>query len=77
MAYTTLEKRLRRLEGQLTTLHERISADADCTEIIPQFLAVRGALNAAFELYIKESLADCPLDNEEKREQLISMLIKK
>lgn len=77
MAQTALEKRLHRLEGQLTKLRERITAEADCSDIIPQFLAVRGALNAAFELYMKESLADCPLDDEVKRDKLIQMLIKK
>jgi len=42
-----------------------------------QFLAVKGAFNAAFLLYVKESLTDCQRSDAKERDQLISLLIRK
>jgi DNA-binding FrmR family transcriptional regulator len=72
-----IENRLKRLEGQVVSLRESITKDTSCEVVIPQFLAVKGAFNAAFEQYVKESLADCSSKDTKKRDQLISMLIKK
>ena len=72
-----MDNRLRRLEGQVASLRESIMNDTSCEVVIPQFLAVKGAFNAAFEQYVKESLADCSVKDIKKRDQLISMLIKK
>lgn len=72
-----MENRLRRLEGQVASLRESIMKDTSCEVVVPQFLAVKGAFNAAFEQYVKESLAECTVKDVKKRDQLISMLIKK
>jgi DNA-binding FrmR family transcriptional regulator len=72
-----MENRLKRLEGQVVSLRERITEDTPCDVVIPQFLAVKGAFNAAFEQYVKESLAKCSTKDAKKRDQLISMLINK
>ncbi|MEY2665363.1 MAG: Metal-sensitive transcriptional repressor [Candidatus Parcubacteria bacterium] len=77
MSKKLMENRLRRLEGQVAGLREKICADASCETVVPQFLAVKGAFNAAFEAYVKETLADCAAKDTKKRDQLISMLIKK
>ena len=77
MAQKAIENRLRRLEGQVAGLREKICADAPCEVVVPQFLAVKGAFNAAFEEYIKDALAECSTKDSKKRDQLISMLIKK
>ena len=77
MSRKEIENRLRRLEGQAASLRESITQDVACDEVIPQFLAVKGAFNAAFEQYVKESLAECSSKDSKKRDQLISMLIKK
>jgi len=70
----SFEHRLNRLEGQLRRLHETISAGEDCTDIIPQFLAVRGALASAFEEYVMQSLEECATSDPEKTKRLISLL---
>lgn len=72
-----LENRLRRLEGQVIGLREQISADAACEVTVPQFLAIKGAFHAAFEEYVKAALGACSDSDIKKRDQLISMLIKK
>lgn len=77
MSTKGMENRLRRLEGQVASLRESITNDTHCSVVVPQFLAVKGAFNAAFEQYVKESLADCSAKDTEKRDQLIGMLIKK
>ena len=72
-----IENRLKRLEGQVASLREQIVQGNSCDVVVPQFLAVKGAFNAAFELYVKESLAECSTTDVKKRDQLISMLLKK
>jgi DNA-binding FrmR family transcriptional regulator len=72
-----IDNRLRRLEGQVASLRESISKETACDVVVPQFLAVKGAFNAAFEEYIKVSLAECSTKDAKKRDQLISMLLKK
>lgn len=72
-----MENRLKRLEGQVASLREHICTGTACDVVVPQFLAVKGAFNAAFEAYVKEMLADCPSGDVKQRDQLISMLIKK
>jgi DNA-binding FrmR family transcriptional regulator len=77
MSDKLMENRLKRLEGQVAGLREKILEDITCEVIIPQFLAVKGAFNAAFEVYVKEALAECAAKDSKKRDQLISMLIRK
>jgi DNA-binding FrmR family transcriptional regulator len=72
-----IENRLRRLEGQVASLREHISNNTPCDVVVPQFLAVKGAFNAAFEMYVKERLVECAAGDGKQRDQLISMLIKK
>lgn len=73
----TIDNRLKRLVGQVESLRTSIANETPCDVVLPQFLAVKGAFNAAFEEYVKLSLSECDLDNQKKRDQLISMLLKK
>lgn len=77
MSNKLMDNRLRRLEGQVASLRASILRETPCEVVVPQFLAMRGAFNAAFETYIKESLVNCPTGDVKQRDQLIGMLIKK
>ncbi len=70
--------RLKRLEGQLAKVREQITEEADCTQVVTQFLAVRGALNASLQLYTEEALAACAgKKSPEEQAVLIKTLITK
>lgn len=72
------EHRLRRLEGQLARLRDDISGGTECTEVIPQFLAVRGALDSAFASYVQAMMHECATSKDTKKlERLISLLVRK
>jgi DNA-binding FrmR family transcriptional regulator len=77
MSKKMIENRLKRLEGQVASLRTHIAEGTTCEVVLPQFLAVKGAFNAAFEAYVKESLAECSTGDTRQRDQLISMLLKK
>jgi len=72
----TIHNRLARLEGQLKKVHEDISTDKDCEDVIPQFLAIKGALASVYEEYVKSSLDSCAKGNKQKMRKLIALLIK-
>lgn len=69
-----IENRFNRIKGQLTSLQDKICAGAECEEVIPQFLAVKGAFNAAFDEYLKLSVASCGKKDNEKLSQLITLI---
>jgi DNA-binding FrmR family transcriptional regulator len=68
--------RLNRLNGQLQKLQKSIEDETDCSDVIPQFLAVKGALSSAFQEYLKISLKQCAKKDADKMEQLITMIAK-
>ena len=72
-----LENRLSRVRGQLDKISTNIANDADCADVIPQFLAVKGAIGAAFEEYVKLSLESCADKDKEKMKKLIALLVKR
>jgi DNA-binding FrmR family transcriptional regulator len=71
-----LHNRLNRLKGQFNKLHDSIAEGKDCQEVIPQFLAVKGALAGSFEEYVKLSLDSCVETDQCKMKQLIKLLTK-
>ncbi len=71
-----LTHRLNRLQGQLQKLQEEIIAEADCARVIPQFLAVKGAIAGAFETYVKQSLHACATQDTAKIERLLALLVR-
>lgn len=71
---TAIQNRLRRVIGQLERLEAQIAAGTDCTEVIPQFLAVKGAIGSALESYMSEALSSCSSTDEVKMKRLVRML---
>lgn len=71
-----IEHRLSRVSGQLQKIKEEIAAGADCADVIPQFLAVKGSVASAFEAYVNESLDACPKQDEERMKRLIALLVR-
>jgi len=71
-----LDNRLKRLSGQLNKIQEDIQNDKDCSEVITQFMAVKGALAGSFEEYVRLSLDSCAKHDEVKVKKLIAILVK-
>jgi DNA-binding FrmR family transcriptional regulator len=68
--------RLKRLTGQLNKIQEDIESGKDCSEVIIQFQAAKGALSASFEEYVRMALDECTEKDEQKIKRLISILVK-
>lgn len=71
-----IENRLKRLIGQLQKIENEVASNGVCHDVIPQFLAVKGALNAAFLEYVKESIAECKKSDKQTMDTLLTHLIK-
>lgn len=72
-----MQNRLQRVRGQLESVCDAIADGRDCAEVIPQLLAIRGAVNASLNVYIEQSLDSCVADTDtQKMKQLIKTLIK-
>jgi DNA-binding FrmR family transcriptional regulator len=78
---TSMQKtinRLKRLEGQLTRVREEIAAGTPCATVIPQLLAVKGALTATAHEYVADSLARCTTETSvAELSVLLKTIIKK
>ena len=55
----SINDRLKRCAGQLNKVALEIQNCGECSDIIPQLLAVRGALNAATVSYLEQAMAEC------------------
>lgn len=77
MSNTKIKHRLKRITGQLASLEQSIEATAACDAVIPQFLAVKGALDAAFVAYMEDAITQCSTKDKAQIEKLIKILIKK
>lgn len=72
-----IDNRLRRLEGQLHTVRKNIATESSCDDVLPQLLAVRGAINGIVREYMETSLASCAQTSDEKKvKNLIKLLVK-
>jgi CsoR family transcriptional regulator, copper-sensing transcriptional repressor len=73
-----LQRRLRRIEGQVRGVQRMLEDDRDCHEVIQQLAAVRAAVQNATILYVRAYARDCLLDEPgagAEREALIDDLI--
>lgn len=74
-----LQKRLRRIEGQVRGVQKMLDEDRDCHEIIQQLAAIRSAVQGASLLFLREYASDCltNIDDADKasREMLVNDLI--
>ena len=79
-----LQKRLRRIEGQVRGVQRMLDDDRECREIIQQLSAIRAAVGKATTLYMQSYAKDCLLqfdteveiDREELIEELVTLLVK-
>ena len=72
-----IQHRLKRIIGQLQSANEAIEQEVACTQLIPQLMAIKGAVDSAVSAYIEQSLEECAdTSNPEEAKQLIKMLIK-
>ncbi len=72
-----ITNRLNRVEGQLVKVGVSIERGDDCEKVVPQLLAVKGAVDATVRMYLEKSLETCAADdNTESMKQIIKMLMK-
>ena len=74
-----LQKRLKRVEGQLRGVQKMLDEDRECHEIVQQLAAVRSAVQGATLIFMKDYASDCLMnletDDKEQREMLVDDLI--
>jgi CsoR family transcriptional regulator, copper-sensing transcriptional repressor len=73
-----IQKRLRRIEGQVRGVQKMLDDGRECREIIQQLTAIRSAVQNASALYIQAYTKQClrdDLEGLEDREQLVDDLI--
>ena len=74
-----LQKRLRRIEGQVRGVQKMLEEDRDCSEIVQQLAAIRSAVQAASLMFMRDYASDClmnmDMDDKKTREQLVDDLI--
>lgn len=64
-----LQKRLRRVEGQIRGIQAMIDDGRECTDVITQFAAAIRAVEQAGFKYFAATMAQCALDPERATEQ--------
>ncbi|HOB16163.1 MAG TPA: metal-sensitive transcriptional regulator [Defluviitoga sp.] len=73
---TDIINRLKRIEGQIRGLQNMIINERNCSEILTQLSAVKGAINKVSEEIMKEYTRTCLIEYEEtKDEKLLDELI--
>ncbi|HEY4720910.1 MAG TPA: metal-sensitive transcriptional regulator [Anaerolineales bacterium] len=74
-----LQKRLKRIEGQVRGVQKMVGEDRDCHEIIQQLAAIRSAVQGASLAFMKDYASDCVMnitvDDKSTREMLVNDLI--
>ncbi|MBM4425129.1 MAG: metal-sensitive transcriptional regulator [Chloroflexi bacterium] len=74
-----LQKRLKRIEGQVRGVQKMIEEDRDCHEIIQQLAAIRSAVQGASLTFMKDYASDCLMNmdtgDSATRETLVNDLI--
>jgi CsoR family transcriptional regulator, copper-sensing transcriptional repressor len=54
-----LQKRLRRIEGQVRGVQKMLDEERDCREIVQQLAAIRSAVQGASMMFMKQYASDC------------------
>lgn len=74
-----LQKRLRRIEGQVRGVQKMLDEERDCREIVQQLAAIRSAVQGASVMFMKQYAADCLMSasdsDQAARERLVDDLI--
>ena len=50
--------RVRRIQGQATALEKQLTQEADCTAVLQQIAAIRGAVNGLMAAVIEEHVTE-------------------
>lgn len=61
---TSLQKRLRRIEGQMRGVQQMLEDERDCREILQQLNAAHAAIERATAEFVREHARECLLDTE-------------
>jgi DNA-binding FrmR family transcriptional regulator len=67
--------RVRRASGQLEAVERLLAVGAPCDEVIPQLLAVRGAIHGVCTAYLARALTECDRRDRAKLESLLASLL--
>ena len=74
-----LQRRLRRIEGQVRGVQKMLDEDRECHEILQQLTAIRSAVQGASLMFVQQYATDCLLgaDNDSKavRKVLLNDLV--
>ena len=70
-----LQKRLRRIEGQVRGVQKMLDEDRDCHEIIQQLAAIRSAVQGASVIFMKQYASDCLVDADKSDKAARAMLV--
>lgn len=73
-----LQKRLRRIEGQVRGVQKMLDEDRDCHEIVQQLAAIRSAVQGASLIFMREYASDCLMNaapDKTSRKELVDDLI--
>ena len=70
-----LQKRLRRIEGQVRGVQKMIDEDRDCHEIIQQLAAIRSAVQGASMMFMKQYASDCLMSVDRSDAAMREMLV--
>lgn len=72
--------RVRRIRGQADALERALEAGADCSAVLQQLAAIRGAVNGlmaeVLESHIREEFADPADERQVQRVQDMTMLVR-
>ncbi|MDT2613634.1 metal-sensitive transcriptional regulator [Enterococcus dongliensis] len=76
--------RLKRTEGQIRGIQKMIDEEKECIDVITQLSAVRSSIDRVMGMIVAENLKNCfehpeenPVEQAQKLEQAINMIIKK
>jgi DNA-binding FrmR family transcriptional regulator len=72
-----LQKRLRRIEGQVRGVQKMIADERECTDILQQLAAVRSAVHQTTLALVRSYASECLLkpDAESTPEEIVDSLI--
>ncbi len=80
-AKADLNKRLRRLEGQVRGVQKMLDEDRDCRDIVQQLAAIRSAAHQASLLLVRSYATECLMDEsrgsaQQAIDELVDVLTK-
>ena len=70
-----LQKRLRRIEGQVRGVQKMLDEERDCHETIQQLAAIRSAVQGASLIFMQQYASDCLLNADNSDQATRSMLV--